>query len=348
VVLALSQQAIKQVSRTAATFFLRFHSSHLNVTIRRNQAYLFRRTLLTLTMEYSDYYDDDDDNISVHSLAVPMSDDNDRDDKDNKDNTDSSDDPNSPESIIRKKSGSVLCYKMAFVFLLIASGISLSLGAYLTNENEEGGEEENDAEDDSAVVYAIVTGCIFFVLLIVFLRYDFLVSRRQSLVLDMAKRSKHIVDSLFPSVVRDRMMKDATERRKSGVSASSNNDQNGEMDFAALTRMNTRANEKISESAPIPLSSFNQPSSVTNFLTTGGEGKKMAVTDEGQPIADLFPNTTVLFADIAGFTKWSAERDPPQVFVLLETVYSEFDKLAEQLKVFKVSSSSSYYRYSGR
>ncbi len=36
-----------------------------------------------------------------------------------------------------------------------------------------------------------------------------------------------------------------------------------------------------------------------------------------KPIADLFPNTTVMFADIAGFTAWSSQREPSQVFTLL-------------------------------
>jgi hypothetical protein len=58
--------------------------------------------------------------------------------------------------------------------------------------------------------------------------------------------------------------------------------------------------------------------------------------DNLQPIADLFPNCTVLFADISGFTAWSSTRDPAQVFVLLQTVYQAFDEIANQRKVFKV------------
>ena len=34
-------------------------------------------------------------------------------------------------------------------------------------------------------------------------------------------------------------------------------------------------------------------------------------------IADLYPGTTILFADIAGFTAWSSMQEPKQVFVLL-------------------------------
>jgi class 3 adenylate cyclase len=63
--------------------------------------------------------------------------------------------------------------------------------------------------------------------------------------------------------------------------------------------------------------------------STGGE-------DNLQPIADLFPNCTVLFADISGFTAWSSTRDPAQVFVLLQTVYQAFDEITNQRKVFKV------------
>jgi hypothetical protein len=40
-----------------------------------------------------------------------------------------------------------------------------------------------------------------------------------------------------------------------------------------------------------------------------------------KPIADLFLETTVVFADIAGFTAWSSAREPSQVFTLLENIY---------------------------
>ena len=55
-----------------------------------------------------------------------------------------------------------------------------------------------------------------------------------------------------------------------------------------------------------------------------------------QPIADFFPSCTVFFADIAGFTAWSSTREPTQVFMLLQTVYQNFDAIAKRRKVFKV------------
>ena len=49
-----------------------------------------------------------------------------------------------------------------------------------------------------------------------------------------------------------------------------------------------------------------------------------------------FPHGTVLFADISGFSAWSSEREPEQVFTLLESIFQTFDKLARRRAVFKV------------
>jgi class 3 adenylate cyclase len=70
--------------------------------------------------------------------------------------------------------------------------------------------------------------------------------------------------------------------------------------------------------------------SIADFI----DGRKP--TNKGKPIADKFENVTVLFADLAGFTKWSSSREPEQVFELLETLYGAFDKIALCRQVFKV------------
>lgn len=50
-----------------------------------------------------------------------------------------------------------------------------------------------------------------------------------------------------------------------------------------------------------------------------------------------------MFADIAGFTAWSSQRDPEAVFALLESVFEKFDTLARRLGVFKVETIGDCY-----
>jgi class 3 adenylate cyclase len=76
--------------------------------------------------------------------------------------------------------------------------------------------------------------------------------------------------------------------------------------------------------------------------------KKKAAEDQGaahipKPIADLFPETTIMFADIVGFTAWSSVRDPPQVFTLLENIFDTFDQVAKRRGVFKVETIGDCY-----
>jgi hypothetical protein len=75
-----------------------------------------------------------------------------------------------------------------------------------------------------------------------------------------------------------------------------------------------------------------------SFLSGSEEDDKSS-----QPIADLFPHCTVLFADIAGFTAWSSSREPPQVFILLQTLYQAFDAIAKRRRVFKVETVGDSY-----
>jgi hypothetical protein len=79
---------------------------------------------------------------------------------------------------------------------------------------------------------------------------------------------------------------------------------------------------------------------LNSFLSDGHDGGDEM---DDTPIADLFPNTTVFFADIAGFTSWSSCREPTQVFILLQTIYQAFDVIAKRRKVFKVETIGDSY-----
>ena len=78
-----------------------------------------------------------------------------------------------------------------------------------------------------------------------------------------------------------------------------------------------------------------------SYLLNGEDGGCDNLSSK--PLADLFLETTVMFADISGFTAWSSVRDPSQVFSLLEAVYKAFDDIASRRRVFKVETVGDCY-----
>ena len=67
-----------------------------------------------------------------------------------------------------------------------------------------------------------------------------------------------------------------------------------------------------------------------NAANAGGAVSKQE--NHATPIADLFPEATVMFADIVQFTAWSSQRQPSQVLFLLEAIYEAFDRIARRHK----------------
>jgi hypothetical protein len=159
-------------------------------------------------------------------------------------------------------------------------------------------------ETEWAWLYAVIVFCVLLLFLMVFGVYDIFIQRRQQHVLARAARSNAIVTSLFPSNVRDRILKDAEEQVNSNIAK----------------KLGTTGKSQLK-----------------NYLE-GGEGNRGQ--QGSKPIADLFPATTVMFGDIAGFTAWSSIREPCQVFSLLETLYNAFDDIAKRRRVYKVETVS--------
>jgi len=166
---------------------------------------------------------------------------------------------------------------------------------------------------------------------LIFLFYDTLVERRQSRLMDTAHKSKAIVQSLFPKVVREKMLNEQKNR------GDVHNGHNGTVEApkVATGRMARRNS----------MSLLARSASLTHSVTKkDGTATPPTPSDiSAAPIAELFPNTTVMFADIAGFTAWSSQREPHQVFQLLETLYRAFDDVAKKLGVFKVETIGDCY-----
>eukprot|EP00523_Entomoneis_sp_CCMP467_P019712 CAMPEP_0168820572 /NCGR_PEP_ID=MMETSP0726-20121227/8918_1 /TAXON_ID=265536 /ORGANISM="Amphiprora sp., Strain CCMP467" /LENGTH=1298 /DNA_ID=CAMNT_0008873087 /DNA_START=52 /DNA_END=3948 /DNA_ORIENTATION=- len=185
-------------------------------------------------------------------------------------------------------------------------------------------------------VYRGIVLAVFIFVVAIFILYDCLVERRQSRVVTAAQRSDAIVRSLFPSNVRNRLYEQAKakelaerEREKEAWKNSKNMSSNSSLGEGALI-----------ETPKIRLKSFISSGSA---LPEDQMPNNHQVSVAMEPIADLFPHTTIMFADIAGFTAWSSEREPSQVFTLLETIYRDMDKAAKKLNVFKVETVGDCY-----
>lgn len=60
-------------------------------------------------------------------------------------------------------------------------------------------------------------------------------------------------------------------------------------------------------------------------------------------IAESYPDATVLFADLAGFTPWARQTDPTEVVSFLDRLFSRFDELAAEQGVDKIKTVGDAY-----
>src|SRR5512141_1567230 len=60
-------------------------------------------------------------------------------------------------------------------------------------------------------------------------------------------------------------------------------------------------------------------------------------------IAELYPATTLVFADIAGFTPWAQQTDPGRVVALLDDLFSRFDRIAAAHGIEKIKTIGDAY-----
>jgi adenylate cyclase len=60
-------------------------------------------------------------------------------------------------------------------------------------------------------------------------------------------------------------------------------------------------------------------------------------------IAEVYPDTTVVFADIVGFTRWAQQTDPARVIGLLDALFTRFDELASDCGAEKIKTIGDSY-----
>jgi class 3 adenylate cyclase len=174
----------------------------------------------------------------------------------------------------------------------------------------------NDAASFTAVV-----ALVFIFAIMVFIAYDCLVERRQRKVAPQDVQS--------PTGATD-----------SSTAAF----YNSYITAAAAADNNTGELSESSDGTPTKrFTNFPPKILIKAFLKDSTEEQKGVSFDDSKPIAELFPKCTVMFADIVGFTAWSSQREPTQVFTLLQNLYQAFDSVAKKRGVFKVETIGDSY-----
>ncbi|CAB9509263.1 Guanylate cyclase [Seminavis robusta] len=155
-------------------------------------------------------------------------------------------------------------------------------------------------------VFAAIVASTFLLVAVAFCIYDLMQGKRNSNLINKAAQSNAIVTSLFPDMMRERLFLQAEQKQ------------------AAKSKKG----------------------SLKTFLNDGKQG---AVDNSmnllSKPMADLYLSTTVLMADISGFTAWSTVREPHQVFTLLESIYACFDEISKKRRICKVETVGTYFEY---
>jgi hypothetical protein len=141
-----------------------------------------------------------------------------------------------------------------------------TIGVYPTRQMRDGYETNEPAQ------YAVAVSMIFIFTALVFLVYDWAVQLRQNKVLKTATRTQAIVSSLFPKNVQERIFKDAEDEVK--------------LTERARPAGRLRGNRTKDQ--------------LRNFLADGTSQEETAPQNmslKSKPIADLFPEATVIFAE---------------------------------------------------
>ena len=166
-----------------------------------------------------------------------------------------------------------------------------------------------------AIVLVIALIAFFFIVL------DYLNYKNSNKLEQEINFKGGIIDQLFPSNVQKKLF-----RRRSVSSPHKHKSNNG--CFECVNRK----------------SSLDHSSRLSSFLNISNHKQEQEILfDNPEPIADYYESATVLFADLVGFTNWSSNKSPNDVFRLLEGLFRSFDHYARLRGVFKVETIGDCY-----
>lgn len=140
----------------------------------------------------------------------------------------------------------------------------------------------SDHKTKRPLLYAGVIASTFAAVLMSFFLYDGFVKKRNRKIMIAATQTVALLSELFPRTIRDDLIRQHMDQDKVTTEA-----RGMRMGLRRYLRSETDA-------------------SSVGLTMDGGSDHTSGTYDVYRPMADLFPETTVLFADLAGFTAWSS------------------------------------------
>lgn len=181
----------------------------------------------------------------------------------------------------------------------------------------------------------IIVISIFILVSLIFLAYDFLVNHRQTAIMNFASKAGHIVDNLFPQNVRGRLFRHADQRNEPIDDEEEGGADGGALELDGKEESDGKRKMKLKAMRAF-LSGRKGGDKRSSSSTCSDSATSLNYLNKTNPIADRFDDTSIMFADIVGFTQWCSEHSPEEVFHLLENLFFEFDKIASRMNVFKL------------
>ena len=183
--------------------------------------------------------------------------------------------------VVHNLSRSIDVTKTLMLVVLMAAGIFFTTTTYCATWGE---------------YYMWISFGVYALQILLLLHYDYLVNRRHLILCEIAENSKSIVDALFPSIVRDRLLSESRTRSRLNSEGS-------------LSQQQQQQQEQQQQDDDVETGLFienmdalqENPSNVWTF-DDEHDGQKNSCKTPGEPIAEFYPSATIMFADIAGFT----------------------------------------------
>eukprot|EP00339_Tiarina_fusa_P025852 CAMPEP_0117000886 /NCGR_PEP_ID=MMETSP0472-20121206/3077_1 /TAXON_ID=693140 ORGANISM="Tiarina fusus, Strain LIS" /NCGR_SAMPLE_ID=MMETSP0472 /ASSEMBLY_ACC=CAM_ASM_000603 /LENGTH=1264 /DNA_ID=CAMNT_0004700725 /DNA_START=238 /DNA_END=4032 /DNA_ORIENTATION=+ len=189
-------------------------------------------------------------------------------------------------------------------------------------------------------IFSFLIGMIFF--------YDRRVEKNYQTIYKRAKQAGAIVSSIFPAAVRQRLYQDEERSRNSQGANNPNSGMGADGVPMAVNATKNRIKGFLTDpGADTTVQRHNSMPAESTLEEMEGSMRVVAAAkgrdSSDKAIADLFPDVTIIFADVVGFTAWSSQRDPGEVFTFLQNLYQEFDTAARTMGVFKVETIGDCY-----